>query len=1033
MGRVIATAPGPASTCHLSLETDTRRLPGAGVPTILSAMSPRALALALLLTGACGRPHGDAGQGGPTAADPWALQALGALGDRAAYVVVVDLRAWPELRARIAETKDVLFTPEVYDQWIAPAAAATPQERLAGIDLTRPVVAALAEPPGDAPHRTFQAGLPLVTGVLPGLRHEVLIPATDVDLLRRSLSGVLDGLGTARPDLTRGRGDVLAWQIGGVLVTLRAGQDHVRAVAIADAVGTADPPASLWREPGEPAPRTPGVLTSAQSEDPIRILVRTRPQARLALWEIVRGGLGRGARLPVSAQRQAALLQALRCEALLHEGGAEIDDVALTLAPADKGLRLRAVVSLGDAGAKVLSAGVAPAGPLRQTLRADLGLEAWLRFSFDDALAAASDVSPMSGLEDATKFAETCGAHAPALLAPSPFAGLKKLHAAVAEASSIAQASVYQVAIDASKPGPLHVAASVEVAGDPETWTSSWFGLGRLLDAEPRITRATVEGRTRLDVGFGGPASELLGEPRARDPDDLAGFDLRLTTLRSRLGEEAGLAPLMQHDRVQLALRRSGRALVGHLLLDDAAPPPPLDLSQVTWPERPSARIPGEACAVGAALAAADILSDADRLGPATSERIMRERAGAGGKEALAGLEAGLQCSEGPDPATAAALRRLWTLGLAGALVERWRFDEARRLLDDSCAAGRDEQICAGASDLQALARPRIPDVFVLCRDLVSDPQALRVAFAPGKISLDERPLADLAALARELEARRDAAGGELSVVVGADRDMRFADVRPLFAALAALKGLRVAVALREELSDNGDVVGLPITLELGDAEPRGEPERSLREKMRARVFAADARSIRLRIGMINLGVDPNPSPGALQIGTATHVTEGEEPMVHATDDTPWATVAIALAGSCTGARLVDPAREQTLLGPAWRDADCLAVYFGPKALSVTPRGRGPNNINSALLGVRPKLEACYAQGLIERPDLAGQVVMRYRVETNGDMSEASVERSSLRAPAVEQCMVDALRTASHSGAERPVVIRYAFDFSTRR
>ena len=43
------------------------------------------------------------------------------------------------------------------------------------------------------------------------------------------------------------------------------------------------------------------------------------------------------------------------------------------------------------------------------------------------------------------------------------------------------------------------------------------------------------------------------------------------------------------------------------------------------------------------------------------------------------------------------------------------------------------------------------------------------------------------------------------------------------------------------------------------------------------------------------------------------------------------------------------------------------------------------------------------------------------------------MERSTLRAPAVERCMVDALRTASHSSAERAVVIRYAFDFSTRR
>ena len=183
---------------------------------------------------------------------------------------------------------------------------------------------------------------------------------------------------------------------------------------------------------------------------------------------------------------------------------------------------------------------------------------------------------------------------------------------------------------------------------------------------------------------------------------------------------------------------------------------------------------------------------------------------------------------------------------------------------------------------------------------------------------------------------------------------------------------------------------------------------------------------------MINLGVDHNPSPGSLHFDTLTRVSNGEEPLVHATDDSPWATVAIALAGTCTGARLVEPAREQELLGPAWRDADCLAVYHGPKPLSVVPRHRGPNNINSGLINVRPQLEACYAAGLIDDPKLAGRVIATYHIDAGGTVTEAAVTSTSLAAPAVLQCMAGAVRTGSHSSADGPVVVRYAFDFATK-
>jgi hypothetical protein len=940
------------------------------------------------------------------------------------------------------------FTADTPGPWLAAALAAAgvtrsdagPAEPFAGIDTARPIVLALAEAPDDAPSRSFAAGLPLVTGALPGLRHELVLPAADVALLRRSLGALLDSLGAARPELVAGHPDASGWQLGDVPVALLAGGDHVRLVAVTHALHVEAPPAAtpaLLRTPAAPPLRTAGLIAAARSDAPLSVLMRTRAQARLALWQIAREGLlDARSRLPTRPSQRVAIQRALRCETLLRDSGREFEDWTIGVMADDAALGLRVVASLGDAGVAVFDAGAAASGAVREPLGDDLLAHAWLRIAPDAMLTAArGESSPMVSIAELVLFTASCGGHLPALLGATPFAHLQQPYAQIrSERAEETFGAALQIAVRERAPGALHSAVSIESTGAAGPWERVWPLVADGLGGPPQIVQTPgADGRIRLDVGFGGPASALLG-PLAPDDEGLMGVHLRFASLRARLADRAELGPLLARDHLHADLRRSGRALVGRLTLAAAAAAAaPLDLSHVTWSERQPPPPPGEACGVQAALQAAAHIGDPAALGAAASERIVRQDPGIGGTAALDAIEAALRCPEPLPAATAANLRRLSALALAGGLVDEWRIDEATRLLERALRGdprraavqprrrGEGDDRPAHPRRVHSLRGPRAPRARAPRRH---QPGRARARRPPRRRPRGAAPGARGPGRRRERRHRPRPRHRQ-------DHALRRAPPPPHHA--GDDQGPAPRGRDPGELSERGPALRLKIgAMELGDAARSGEPPRSLRDQAGTLVLAVEGEAIRLRTGMINLGVDPNPSPGSLHFDTLTRVSNGEPPLVHATDDAPWSTVTIALAGSCSDSKLVEPAREQALLGPAWRDADCLAVYHGPRPLSVVPPHRGPNNINSALIGVRPKFEACYAAGLIDDPQLAGRVIATYRVTAEGEVTESAVTSKALAAPAVLQCMADAIRTASHSGADGPVVVRYAFDFATK-
>ncbi|MDC0670630.1 AgmX/PglI C-terminal domain-containing protein [Nannocystis radixulma] len=120
----------------------------------------------------------------------------------------------------------------------------------------------------------------------------------------------------------------------------------------------------------------------------------------------------------------------------------------------------------------------------------------------------------------------------------------------------------------------------------------------------------------------------------------------------------------------------------------------------------------------------------------------------------------------------------------------------------------------------------------------------------------------------------------------------------------------------------------------------------------------------------------------------------------------------------------------QAQLGPPDRTVSILWDPHGPKPLSVVPKSRGPNNINSGLFSAKPRVEYCYARALADRPELAGAVVVDLAVSAAGALDSVKIVSSRLAHPEVERCIIDALvRHTSWSGADVDVVIRWQFAF----
>jgi TonB family protein len=69
----------------------------------------------------------------------------------------------------------------------------------------------------------------------------------------------------------------------------------------------------------------------------------------------------------------------------------------------------------------------------------------------------------------------------------------------------------------------------------------------------------------------------------------------------------------------------------------------------------------------------------------------------------------------------------------------------------------------------------------------------------------------------------------------------------------------------------------------------------------------------------------------------------------------------------------------------------------------------------------------CYEQALTRDPDLEGRVSVRFVVQPSGAVMASTSEGSSIGNPAVEDCVVQAVRRWSFPSAPGLTVVRYPF------
>jgi len=75
------------------------------------------------------------------------------------------------------------------------------------------------------------------------------------------------------------------------------------------------------------------------------------------------------------------------------------------------------------------------------------------------------------------------------------------------------------------------------------------------------------------------------------------------------------------------------------------------------------------------------------------------------------------------------------------------------------------------------------------------------------------------------------------------------------------------------------------------------------------------------------------------------------------------------------------------------------------------------------------EVKYCYDKQLLRQGDLAGRVVTRFLIDTNGRVMASTIEASTLGAPEVDRCIAEAVRRWEFVKLPGPVTISYPFQF----
>ncbi|MDC0672833.1 AgmX/PglI C-terminal domain-containing protein [Nannocystis radixulma] len=995
---------------------------------------PLALVSALLGGAACDRPDVPANAGTEAApADPWTSAAVASLGERAALVAIVRLQAWPAVSAHLAPLVQQLGAAAprraalllagdlsvFLHMLFGPASPAGPG--LTGLDPARPVVLALDEPGLLAPPGLLAAELAHSPGSLPGLRHELVLPALDPAGLADGLARWFDALGRQEPALAASSG-ARAWVTGpGDLVAVVAEADAVRVVGLQRALAPAGtpiesvPPALRGELLRPAAPPSTSSWPADAGREPLTVLLRPRVLPALLQWQRAReaaDALARTTFVEGAQLRRAALAGLLRCEQALGDGVVDLESWLLAVADDPHGLRLRLAAELTATGAQALGP-PSTRDPLALRVPAIASAVVRLDLADDPSGAPPIDTHPAEVLK-------RCADVLPAMSLGTPLSALRR---AMLPPDVTAHLAITSIDADGPRAAlDLDLAATTDISRFQSIARQIVTGLAR----EFELHAVPAGDRQRVLVGAGVDPRAVFADTTVPAGLVAARVDLAAVVPLLRAVAPDLATALSPHRRAAFDLARINSHLRGELVLGDGEPAAtPLAAAAEQPAPPPAPPSSGVVCARSFVEQATDLLERARPPAVAPSGPALDQK--------LAALEPNLHCIES-DPATAAhapALRRMLPLALADLLADEFRPGEGARVLAGACEAG-DPIACRRRVELAALPDVALPELHSNC-PAHQDRYAHRLALAGDRLALDDRPLADAAELTQRLAALAEEKDASLALAI--DATTPFAALRPLLAALAPQRHLRLGILAGHDRNSTGTYAIPTLPPQIAASPPASSQQAPLSPNLRvgALVLAGDGSALRMRTGTTALGLYPYLHATTIESDARERPDNGLPPLVTATEATPWSTVAVALAGTCSPHVLAEAADVQAQLGRPDRSVSILWDPHGPKPLSVTPKVRGPNNINSGLFKAKPRVEYCYGRALADQPALAGKVVVEFAVSAAGKLGLVTIASSTLKHPEVERCIVDAIeRYTSWSSADSDAVIRWQFDFTRR-
>jgi hypothetical protein len=89
------------------------------------------------------------------------------------------------------------------------------------------------------------------------------------------------------------------------------------------------------------------------------------------------------------------------------------------------------------------------------------------------------------------------------------------------------------------------------------------------------------------------------------------------------------------------------------------------------------------------------------------------------------------------------------------------------------------------------------------------------------------------------------------------------------------------------------------------------------------------------------------------------------------------------------------------------------------RVTSVSNEVTTPNVVtpDKVIASLRPKLNACYQDGLTKNPKLEGSVTLSAKIEKDGSVSAVTPKNLTGLSPAVVKCLTDQLKAASFAAA----------------